>query len=46
VLTSHDEAELAFTATRPMAFQVDGEYMGERENMNFMAIPNALRVIV
>ncbi len=46
VLSAHDEAELAFTASRPVAFQIDGEYMGERERVSFASIPNALRVIV
>ncbi len=46
VLTGHDEAALTFTAARPVAFQVDGEYMGERERVRFVAIPNALSIIV
>ena len=46
VLTGHDEAALAFEATRPVAFQVDGEYMGEREQVRFTSIPKALSVIV
>jgi diacylglycerol kinase family enzyme len=46
VLTAHDETALAFTATRPVAFQIDGEYMGEREHVRFVSIPGALRVIV
>jgi diacylglycerol kinase family enzyme len=46
VLTGHDEAALAFTATRPVAFQIDGEYMGEREGVRFVSIPDALSVIV
>ena len=46
VLTAHDEAALVFTATRPVAFQVDGEYMGERERVRFASIPNALSIVV
>ena len=46
VLTGHDEAALAFTAARPVAFQVDGEYMGERERVRFVSIPTALSIIV
>jgi diacylglycerol kinase family enzyme len=41
----HDEPALDFTATRPVAFQVDGEYMGEYEHVRFVAVPKALRVI-
>lgn len=46
VLSAHDEAALALTASRPVAFQIDGEYMGERESVSFVSVPNALRVIV
>src|SRR6266513_1699379 len=31
ILSLHDERELVFRAIRPIAFQVDGEYVGERE---------------
>ncbi len=46
VLTLHDQAELTLASDRPVAFQVDGEYMGERESVRFLAVPDALRVIV
>jgi len=46
VLTLHDQAELTMRSARPVAFQVDGEYMGEHECVRFVAVPNALRVIV
>ena len=46
VLSLHDEPELTFRATRPIAFQVDGEYVGERERVTFRSVPDALRVIV
>ena len=45
VLSLHDERELVFRATRPIAFQVDGEYVGEREHVTFRSVPGALRVI-
>ena len=45
VLSLHDERELTFRATRPIAFQVDGEYVGEREHVTFCSVPDALRVI-
>jgi diacylglycerol kinase family enzyme len=41
----HDEPVLDFTAARPVAFQVDGEYMGEYEHVRFVSVPKALRVI-
>jgi diacylglycerol kinase family enzyme len=45
VLSLHDERELTFRAARPIAFQVDGEYVGEREYVTFCSVPDALRVI-
>lgn len=45
VLTLHDVAELTLRAARPVAFQVDGEYVGEHECVRFMSVPDALRVI-
>lgn len=45
VLSLHDERELVFRTTRPIAFQVDGEYVGEREHVTFRSVPDALRVI-
>ena len=31
IVNLHDQDTLTFRAARPVAFQVDGEYMGERE---------------
>jgi diacylglycerol kinase family enzyme len=45
VLTLHDQAELTLRSSRPLAFQVDGEYMGEHECVKFRSVPDALRVI-
>jgi len=46
VVNLHDQETLTFRAARPMAFQVDGEYMGERERVLFQAVPDALRVVM
>jgi len=46
VVSLHDQAALTFHADRPVAFQVDGEYVGEREHVMLRSIPNALRVLV
>jgi diacylglycerol kinase family enzyme len=46
VVSLHDQPVLTFHATRPVAFQVDGEYVGEREHVELRSIPNALRVLV
>jgi diacylglycerol kinase family enzyme len=45
VVSLHDQPALTFRATRPMAFQVDGEYVGEREHVMLRSIPDALRVL-
>ena len=45
VVSLHDQPMLTFRAARPMAFQVDGEYVGEQEHVMLRSIPNALRVL-
>ena len=45
VLSLHDLAEFELRADRPMAFQVDGEYVGERERVCFRSVPDALRIL-
>jgi diacylglycerol kinase family enzyme len=45
VLSLHDQPELTLRSVRPMALQVDGEYVGEHECMVFRSVPHALRVI-
>jgi diacylglycerol kinase family enzyme len=46
VVRLHDQAALTFRSDRPVAFQVDGEYVGEREHVMLRSIPKALRVLV
>lgn len=45
VLSYHDQPCLTLRASRPAAFQIDGEYVGERELVGFRSVPEALRVI-
>jgi diacylglycerol kinase family enzyme len=45
VLTLHDRTEITLAASRPVAFQVDGEYAGERDRVRFLSVPKALRVL-
>jgi diacylglycerol kinase family enzyme len=45
ILTFHDTAELILRSDWPVAFQVDGEYVGERESVRFSSVPRALRVV-
>ncbi|MEU8250509.1 diacylglycerol kinase family protein [Nonomuraea sp. NPDC048916] len=42
----HDEPEFTLTAQRPVAFELDGDYLGERESVTFRSTPNALQVLV
>jgi diacylglycerol kinase family enzyme len=45
ILTLHDQSEITVRSGRPVAFQLDGEYVGEREYVRFLSVPHALRVI-
>ena len=45
VLALHDQPAFTLAAGRPVAMQVDGEYVGERERVGFCAAPRALRVV-
>ncbi len=45
VLAGHDLAAIELRAERPVAFQLDGEYVGEAEQVTFRSVPRALRVI-
>lgn len=45
VLRLHDVAEFTVTASRPQPFQLDGDYLGERQKVHFVSVPEALRVI-
>jgi diacylglycerol kinase family enzyme len=45
VVPGHDLPAIKLSASRPVAFQLDGEYMGEVEEVQFRSVPGALRVI-
>ena len=45
VLRLHDQDEFTVVASRPQAFQLDGDYLGERQKVHFLSVPQALRVI-
>jgi diacylglycerol kinase family enzyme len=45
VLQLHDQAEFTVVASRPQPFQLDGDYLGERQKVHFVSVPEALRVI-
>ena len=45
ILTFHDQPSITLRSERPVAFQIDGEYVGEREVVTFRSVPDALRVV-
>lgn len=45
VLRLHDVAEFTLRADRMLPFQLDGDYLGERDKVRFTAVAEALRVI-
>lgn len=42
----HDLEGFTLRSDRPLGFQVDGDYLGEREHVTFVSVPNALRVVI
>jgi diacylglycerol kinase family enzyme len=40
----HDLGEFTLRASKPLALQVDGDYLGERTKVTFTAVPDAVRV--
>jgi diacylglycerol kinase family enzyme len=40
-----DLAEFTLVTSRPQPFQLDGDYLGERDKVRFASVPEALRVI-
>jgi diacylglycerol kinase family enzyme len=45
VITMHGLDSVTIRCTRPTAFHVDGEYLGETESVKFQFVPEALRVV-
>ena len=45
VVSASALSELSFEAARPIAFHIDGEYLGETESVAFRFVPDALCVI-
>jgi diacylglycerol kinase family enzyme len=41
----HDQPSLTLRADRPVAFQIDGEYVGELEVARLTSVPCALRIV-
>nr|WP_285496752.1 diacylglycerol kinase family protein [Actinomadura sp. NBRC 104425] len=46
VVNVHDAAEVTLRAPRPVAYQLDGDYLGETPAITFRAVPKAIRVVI
>ena len=46
VLVEDDLTELILTAEQPQPFQVDGDYLGDRDQVHFRTEPEALSIII
>lgn len=44
-VTWNDQESLRIDSDHPRAFQIDGEYLGDRKHVNFHSIPKALRIL-
>ncbi|GAA2515589.1 diacylglycerol/lipid kinase family protein [Pilimelia columellifera] len=45
VVRRHDLSEFSLSAVQPEPFHVDGDYLGERQKVRFLSVPESLRVI-
>jgi diacylglycerol kinase family enzyme len=45
VLALHDLEAFTLRSERPMAFQLDGDFLGERNKIEFLSVPEALRIV-
>ncbi|GLZ05461.1 diacylglycerol kinase [Actinomadura sp. NBRC 104412] len=46
VLNVHDATEVTIRSDRPMAFQLDGDYLGEQRAITFRSVPEAIRIVI
>lgn len=46
VVNVHDAVEVTLRAERPMAFQLDGDYLGEQRSVTFRSVPKAIRIVI
>lgn len=42
----HDATELILKASRPLAFQLDGDYLGVRESVTIRSVPKAIQIVI
>ena len=46
VVNVHDASEVTLRAERPVAFQLDGDYLGEHRSVTFRSVPKAVRIVI
>ncbi|WP_067490260.1 diacylglycerol/lipid kinase family protein [Actinomadura hibisca] len=46
VVNVHDAAQVTLHAERPVAFQLDGDYLGEQRGIVFRSVPKAVRIVI
>ncbi|MFA1544762.1 diacylglycerol kinase family protein [Actinomadura chokoriensis] len=46
VVNVHDAAEVTLRADHPVAFQLDGDYLGEQRSVTFRSVPKAIRIVI
>lgn len=46
VVNVHDATEITVRSERPIAFQLDGDYLGERQCVTFRSVPKAIRIVI
>ncbi|MQY03395.1 Diacylglycerol kinase [Actinomadura sp. RB68] len=46
VTNVHDASQVTLRAERPIAFQLDGDYLGEQESITFRSVPKAIRIVI
>ncbi|WP_258574039.1 diacylglycerol/lipid kinase family protein [Actinomadura parmotrematis] len=46
VANVHDAAQVTLRAERPVAFQLDGDYLGEQEAITFRSVAKAIRIVI
>ncbi|HEX2312829.1 MAG TPA: diacylglycerol kinase family protein [Thermomonospora sp.] len=46
VVDVHDADEITVRSDRPIAFQLDGDYLGERREVVFRSVPRAIRIVI
>ena len=46
IIRAHDEPWVTVRCTEPVGMQADGDYLGEKSEVKFTSVPNALRLVL